>query len=52
MTIGMGLLRLSPAAFWAMTPIEFACAAGLGRRGRGEVPDRRDLAGLMAAFPD
>lgn len=50
--IGLGVLRLSPAAFWAMTPLEFALAAGIGRGGGREAPDRRTLAGLMAAFPD
>lgn len=50
--IGMGLLRLSPSAFWAMTPLEFALAAGLGRGGGRDLPDRRALAALMAAFPD
>ena len=51
-TIGLGLLRLQPSAFWAMTPREFALAARLGRGGADTVPDRRDLARLMAAFPD
>ena len=51
-TIGLGALcGLQPSAFWAMTPREFA----LARQARPEVgadtvPDRRDLARLMAAF--
>ena len=51
MTAGLGLLRLSPDAFWAMTPREFAAAIGslvpLPAR-----PSRRDLGGLMQQFPD
>ncbi len=51
MAAGLGLLRLSPDAFWAMTPREFAAAIGslvpLSVR-----PTRRDLGGLMQQFPD
>ncbi len=51
MAAGLGLLRLSPDAFWAMTPREFAAAIGslvpLPAR-----PSRRDLGGLMQRFPD
>ena len=54
MRLGLGVLRLPPEAFWAMTPVEFRLAlegagvlrpegAGLGRAG---------LERLMAAFPD
>jgi uncharacterized phage protein (TIGR02216 family) len=50
--VGLGVLRLSPASFWAMTPLEFALAAGLGRGGNRDVPDRRAMAALMAIFPD
>ena len=52
MAIGLGRLKLAPAAFWAMTPREFAAAA------RGVVPagsrplGRAVLADLMRAFPD
>ena len=55
MAVGLGLLQLTPAAFWAMTPREFAAAldwlapeprAALGRSQLGELmrrfPDRRD----------
>ncbi len=52
MSIGFGLLRLSPKAFWSMTPREFerAASAVLPRRG-GEL--RRDeLTELMRRFPD
>ncbi|PSM18146.1 rcc01693 family protein [Nitratireductor sp. StC3] len=52
MAIGFGVLRLSPAQFWAMTPKEFACASGLARHRHGAVPDRAVLEALMARFPD
>jgi uncharacterized phage protein (TIGR02216 family) len=52
MRVGLGLLRLSPGAFWAMTPIEFERAIG-ALAPRGSVPPGRgDLAALMRAFPD
>lgn len=52
MAIGFGLLRLSPKAFWAMTPIEFERAMGAMRPGRGLPLGRADLTALMCAFPD
>ncbi|MGD9922328.1 MAG: rcc01693 family protein [Pseudorhodoplanes sp.] len=48
---GLGVLRLSPCAFWAMTPRELALAikAATG----GVTPLRRDdLADLMTRYPD
>jgi uncharacterized phage protein (TIGR02216 family) len=48
---GLGLLRLKPAEFWAMTPREFAWSAGLNRASR-PAPARDDLGALMARFPD
>ena len=53
MGLGLGILRLGSAAFWAMTPHELAAAAEavLGRPERS-MPARRDLDRLMAAFPD
>jgi len=51
MHVGLGLLRLSPHDFWAMTPREFLAATGLDRAGGG-VLQRADLIGLMARFPD
>jgi uncharacterized phage protein (TIGR02216 family) len=52
MRVGLGLLRLSPGAFWAMTPIEFERAvAALAPYGTVP-PGRGDLAALMHAFPD
>jgi uncharacterized phage protein (TIGR02216 family) len=50
--VGLGLLRLSPGAFWAMTPIEFERAIGALAPRRGAAPERADLAALMRAFPD
>jgi uncharacterized phage protein (TIGR02216 family) len=49
---GLGVLRLSPAQFWAMTPRELAFAI---RAVRGAVPepvDRAALTELMKQFPD
>lgn len=54
MAFGLGVLRLAPAAFWAMTPREFAAAVAgrTGGAGRAMPLDRRRLRDLMAAFPD
>ncbi len=57
MAIGLGGLGLAPAAFWAMTPAEFAAALDGARAARGEdaasgAPARSELARLMARFPD
>ena len=51
MAVGLGVLRLSPAAFWGMTLREFSAAM------RGLVPDRAaigrmQLDELMRRFPD
>jgi uncharacterized phage protein (TIGR02216 family) len=54
MAIGLGLLRLPPAAFWSMTPRELdAALTGLfgGTWSDGPLP-RAALAGLMRRFPD
>jgi uncharacterized phage protein (TIGR02216 family) len=52
MTVGLGVLRLSPAAFWAMTPKELAAAAAAFAPG-GEGPIGRGRLGeLMGRFPD
>lgn len=49
---GLGVLRLSPQAFWRMTPRELALAlefvAGAGERPLGPPA----LADLMRRFPD
>ena len=52
MAFGLGILRLPPAAFWAMTPRELQAALDgvFGRTGTG--PSREVLGALMAAFPD
>lgn len=49
---GLGVLRLPPTQFWAMTPRELALAI---RAVRGAVPepiDRAALDELMKLFPD
>ncbi len=55
MSVGLGLLRLEPRAFWSMTPTEFAAAARaiLGPdRVPPERPSRVALVNLIAQFPD
>lgn len=51
MALGFGRLRLSPSAFWGMTPRELAAAAGRGSA-RSDSPARAELQALMARFPD
>lgn len=51
MAFGLGRLRLSPDAFWAMTPLEMASAMSLVRS-REAAPARSALEELMARFPD
>jgi uncharacterized phage protein (TIGR02216 family) len=48
---GLGVLRLSPRDFWAMTPRELA-AAVRGLAPAAEAPGRGDLDRLMRLFPD
>jgi uncharacterized phage protein (TIGR02216 family) len=49
---GLGILRLSPDAFWAMTPRELALAIEAAS-GRSAAPiERAALAELMQRFPD
>lgn len=54
MAAGLGLLRLPPAAFWAMTPRELAAALRglLGDAQAFAPPSRADLTRLAARFPD
>lgn len=52
MAIGLGLLRLSPADFWAMTTREFAALTRLSARNSATPLRRRDLERLMQDFPD
>lgn len=54
MAFGLGLLRLSPEAFWTMTLPEFGAAL---RGAKGEFAtitplDAASLQGLMKMFPD
>lgn len=53
MAMGLGVLGLAPAAFWAMTPKELE-AAVRGRMGRAvEAPlSRASLETMMTQFPD
>ncbi|MFC0245239.1 rcc01693 family protein [Falsochrobactrum ovis] len=51
MRAGLGLLRLSPKNFWAMTPREFAAALGPSRRLQS-APSRAALDALMHIYPD
>jgi uncharacterized phage protein (TIGR02216 family) len=52
MGVGLGVMRLAPAAFWAMTMTEFEAAI------RGAFPEtlaatgQRELRELMERFPD
>ncbi len=55
MRLGLGVLRLPPDDFWAMTPVEFRRAL----EGAGVLPtdcsmpmDGQRLTQLMAAYPD
>lgn len=53
MHAGLGVLRLAPRDFWAMTPREIAAALGGPALGGGtERLGRRGLERLMARFPD
>jgi uncharacterized phage protein (TIGR02216 family) len=51
MAFGFGILRLGPAAFWSMTPLELA-AAYRGLAGDARNIGQPDLASLMQLFPD
>jgi len=54
MAFGLGVLKLPPAAFWALTPRELdaALAGHYGRNRLRGAPNRADLQTLMAAYPD
>lgn len=52
MAVGFGLLRLSSAQFWVMTPREIERAMYFLRGAPATGPDRGAFAALMAAFPD
>ncbi|EKS28687.1 rcc01693 family protein [Afipia felis] len=49
---GLGVLRLAPAQFWAMTPRELAFAIRAVRGAVTEPIDRAALDELMTQFPD
>ncbi len=49
---GFGVLRLSPEAFWAMTPRELAYAIEAVRGPSSQPMDRTALTDLMTRFPD
>jgi uncharacterized phage protein (TIGR02216 family) len=52
MRFGFGVLRLSPDAFWRMTPRELAQAI-IAVRGQGSLPiERAELNALIKRFPD
>lgn len=54
MAAGLGLLRLPPQQFWAMTPRELAAALRvvLPDAAHAVPPTRRDLDALIDRFPD
>lgn len=52
MGAGFGLLRLSPDAFWRMTPRELAAAMSALLPPPPDHLARGDLEALMARFPD
>ena len=54
MALGLGVLRLDPRAFWAMTVPEFTAAARaiMGPHAPSTLPTRADLARLISQFPD
>lgn len=54
MAFGLGVLKLSPAEFWAMTPSELDAAlhGHFGRPYGGTVPTRAVLAALLQQYPD
>ena len=52
MGFGLGTLRLSPVAFWAMTPRELAAAMEAVLGPREGALDHASFAALRARFPD
>lgn len=52
MTIGLGLLRLSPKDFWAMSPREFDRAVRVLFPAGDGAPGRASFEALMRRFPD
>ena len=52
MQLGLGVLRLSPDAFWRMTPSELSAAVGALFPTTADPLRRSEFAGLMQRFPD
>lgn len=52
MGFGLGVLRLPPAAFWAMSPRELAAAWGAIMGERAGPLERSGLDALMERYPD
>ena len=52
MRLGLGVLRLPPREFWAMTPRELAAAAAAFAPPAPAAPPRAALEALMRRFPD
>lgn len=54
MAAGLGVLRIEPRAFWAMTPLELAAALSTLAPSppAAAPPSRHDLQRLMQRFPD
>ena len=54
MAFGLGVLKLPPAAFWAMTPRELDAAleGHYGRQRLAGAPSREAIAALMEQYPD
>jgi len=53
MAFGLGVLKLSPTAFWRATPRELsAAAAAMMPSGHVSAPSRSRLSALMQQFPD
>lgn len=54
MAAGLGVLRLEPRAFWAMTPreLEAALHGVFGTSGVNDPPTRGEMQKLMQRFPD
>ncbi|MEM9676750.1 MAG: rcc01693 family protein [Pseudomonadota bacterium] len=51
MTFGLGVLRLSPDQFWALTPRELAAAMGRTETDNA-VPSRHWLDDVQTRYPD
>lgn len=50
--VGLCLLRIEPACFWAMTPRELHIAIGGFAPRMADAPARKQLEELMRRFPD